>query len=183
MVNTGLSRLRLCGNEMSKNTFYFSQYSTAVFLCVFSLAAEPQAADFWQVSGGVAHTSILLPDARKPNTQATLTIEHSIVGGRCRVMVGVAILSGRAYGTPRGSKKMSYDMTVSIPGMRKWTAQPITALYSNGFEAAIPASADFVDELKAGSLVHVHAFPNTPIFEFSLRGSRVAIEQASNACR
>lgn len=97
-------------------------------------------------------------------------------------MVGVAILSGHAYGSPRGSKKMDYDMTVTILGMHKWTAKPVTALYSNGMESAIPASADLVEELEAGSKVHVHAFPNTPILEFSLRGSKAAIQQAYNAC-
>lgn len=98
-------------------------------------------------------------------------------------MVGVALLTGHAYGTPRGSKKMDYDMTVTILGMHKWTAKPITALYSNGMESAIPASAALVEELKAGSKVHVHAFPNSPILEFSLRGSKSAIQQAANACR
>jgi hypothetical protein len=98
-------------------------------------------------------------------------------------MVGVAVLSGHAYGTHRGSKKMDFDMAVTILGMRKWTAKPITALYSNGMESAIPASADLVKELKAGSKVHVHAFPDSPILEFSLRGSKAAIERSSVACR
>ena len=168
---------------VGKTLIRFSNLLATAFILVFSLAADAQETSYWQVSGGVAHTSIMLPEAQKPNTRATLTIEYSIVGGRCRVMVGVAVLSGRAYGTPRGSKKMDYDMTVTILGMHKWTAKPITALYSNGIESAIPASTDLVKELKAGSKVHVHAFPNSPILEFSLRGSRAAIQQASSACR
>lgn len=155
-----------------------------VVLASVAIAANvgAQQHGFWRVADGVAHTSVLLPEARKPNTYATLTIEYSIVAGHCQIMVGMAVMSGRSYGTPKASRKVEDDMTVKVLGMHKWTAKPIVAIYSNGFEAAIPASETLIDELRAGSTVHVHTLPNTPTIEFSLRGSKAAITQASSAC-
>lgn len=172
-----------CGCPAMLLLLCFCRIIVAVFLCVLSSAAAPQSVSFWKVSNGVAHTSILLPEAKKPNTQATLTIEYSIVGGMCRVMVGVAVLSGREYGTRQGNRIIDDIMTVTILGMHQWTAKPLVALYSNGFEAAIPASDQFINELKAGSTVHVRSLPNTPTFEFSLRGSSAAINKASSTCK
>jgi hypothetical protein len=162
----------------------FSQILAFSILAVLIISTNTQAQQhqYWQVTGGVAHTSILLPEARKPGTYATLTVEFSILLGQCRVMIGLAVMSGRSYGEPKGSRKVKDDMTVTILGMHKWTAKPVVAIYSNGFEAAIPASDVLIAELVAGSTVHVHSLPNTPTIEFSLRGSGAAITQASSAC-
>lgn len=157
--------------------------SYALAFCMISSFSAAEADDYWKATNGVAHTTISLPKAKKPNTSATLTIEYSIVAGKCRVMVGVAVLSGGSYGTAIDSRKIEDLMTVTILGKHRWSAKPVVALYSNGLEAAIPASDEFIAELKSGKTVHVHPMPSLPIFEFSLNGSSAAISTASAACR
>ena len=69
-------------------------------------------------------------------------------------------------------------MTVIVPGYGTWSNHPAMVMYSNGFEAAIPASAGLLQALRSGNVVRIRAIPDSPIFEFSLFGVGPALDKA-----
>jgi hypothetical protein len=151
-----------------------------------SVALSQAPRSYWSVRNEVAHTTMEYPAAKDPNATATLTVEFASIGNVCRPMVGIALLSGSAYGTRGSNGLASGQMTISVPGFGSWSARPMVVKYSNGVEAGIPVSDATIKALRSGKVVRINMLPDAPTFEFSLFGASSAFDRArgdSKACR
>jgi hypothetical protein len=138
---------------------------------------------YWSVRNEVAHTTMQYPAAKDPNATATLTVEFATVGNACRPMVGVAVLSGAAYGSRESHGMASGKMSVVVPGHGTWSERPMVVKYSNGIEAGMPAAADLVRALRAGKVVRITMLSGTATFEFALFGASAAFDRAKQSSR
>jgi hypothetical protein len=150
-----------------------------LLLMLPSARAAPSA--YWHVNGGLAYSTMDLPDAKIPGTTVTLTIEYALVGDTCVITVGVALLEGAKYGTPVRHGRVSDLMTISVGG-RTWRDRPMVVQYNNGFEAGIRVSSELISALRTGNSVRVQQIADSPTFEFSLDGADSVIGRASGMC-
>jgi hypothetical protein len=133
---------------------------------------------YWLMRNEVAYTFQVFPEAKKPGATATLTVDFSSADGRCFPMFGLAVLEGSKFGSPGPHGMASGKMTVTVPGSGAWSDRPLVVKYSNGFEAAMPASAALLQALRVGDVVRIAPLPGSPTFEFSLFGASAALERA-----
>ena len=145
------------------------------------LSAQPKS--YWHVESGIAYAAVEFPNAKTSGTTGTLTVEHLLVAGSCRVTIGLALMKGTKFGTPLSNGRASSKMTVSVVGSKEWSERPIIVKYSNGFEAGIPAPKDLLAAMRVGKIIRIQTISDTPTFEFSLVGAAEAMQQAAAVCR
>ncbi|MEO8442162.1 MAG: hypothetical protein ABI547_06710 [Betaproteobacteria bacterium] len=103
----------------------------------------------WVANGRDAMLTMSLPQAKKPDTSAVITVSYE-KRWSCRAAVSVLLVSGRTLGTPVRQDtftKRDDQLSITVDGS-VFTAETKATLYTNGWEFAIFAPLGLVGALK-----------------------------------